>query len=140
MSDAGKAPNTIDVEVGARIRLKRKLIGMSQQSLAGKLGVTFQQVQKYEKGANRVGASRLSQIATALDVPMSYFFDGNQGERQDDDNPNISRETDEVALFLSSTEGFNLNRAFMQIPSAAVRQKIVLLVKSVARAEEEAQQ
>ncbi len=139
MSDAGKAPNTIDVEVGARIRLKRKLIGMSQQSLAGKLGVTFQQVQKYEKGTNRVGASRLSQIATALDVPMSYFFDGNQGERQDDDNPHITRETDEVALFLSSTEGFNLNRAFMRIPSAAVRQKVVLLVKSVARAEEEAQ-
>jgi transcriptional regulator with XRE-family HTH domain len=87
LSDAGKAPNAIDVEVGARIRLKRKLNGISQQSLAGKLGVTFQQVQKYEKGTNRVGASRLSQIATALDVPMSYFFDGNQGERQDDDIP-----------------------------------------------------
>lgn len=139
MSEERKVPNAIDVEVGTRIKLKRKLIGMSQQSLAGKLGVTFQQVQKYEKGANRVGASRLSQIATALDVPMSYFFDGNQGERKDDDNPNISRETNEVALFLSSTEGFNLNRAFMQIPSAAVRQKVVLLVKSVARAEEKAQ-
>lgn len=139
MSEEKKVPNAIDVEVGARIKLKRKLIGMSQQSLAGKLGVTFQQVQKYEKGANRVGASRLSQIATALDVPMSYFFDGNQSERQDDDKPHITRETDEVALFLSSTEGFNFNRAFMQIPSAAVRQKVVLLVKSVARAEEEAQ-
>lgn len=139
MSDAGKAPNTIDVEVGARIRLKRKLIGMSQQSLAGKLGVTFQQVQKYEKGTNRVGASRLSQIATALDVPMSYFFEGNQGARQDDGNVRVTRETDEIALFLSSTEGFHLNRAFMQIPSAAVRQKVVLLVKSLALAEEEAQ-
>lgn len=139
MSDARKAPNAIDVEVGARIKLKRKLIGMSQQSLAGKLGVTFQQVQKYEKGTNRVGASRLSQIATALDVPVSYFFDGNQGARQDDGNPHVTRESDEVALFLSSTEGFNLNRAFLQIPSAAVRQKVVLLVKSVARAEEEAQ-
>ncbi|MFK4259328.1 helix-turn-helix domain-containing protein [Agrobacterium tumefaciens] len=139
MSEERKVPNAIDVEVGARIKLKRKLIGMSQQSLAGKLGVTFQQVQKYDKGANRVGASRLSQIATALDVPMSYFFDGNQGERLDDDNPHITRETDAVALFLSSTEGFNLNRAFMQIPSATVRQKVVQLVKSVARAEEEAQ-
>ncbi|WP_318765179.1 helix-turn-helix domain-containing protein [Agrobacterium fabrum] len=139
MSDTRKALHAIDVEVGARIKLKRKLLRMSQQSLAGKLGVTFQQVQKYEKGANRVGASRLSQIATALDVPMSYFFDGNQGGRQDDDNPHITRETDEVALFLSSREGFNLNRAFMQIPSAAVRHKVVLLVKSLARAEEEAQ-
>lgn len=139
MSEERKVPNAIDVEVGARVKLRRKLTGMSQQSLAEKLGVTFQQVQKYEKGANRVGASRLSQIATALDVPMSYFFDGNQGERQDDDNSNITRETDEIALFLSSTEGLNLNRAFMQIPSAAVRQKVVLLVKSLARAEEEAQ-
>ncbi|WCK69380.1 helix-turn-helix domain-containing protein [Agrobacterium tumefaciens] len=139
MSEERKVPNAIDVEVGARVKLRRKLIGMSQQSLAEKLGVTFQQVQKYEKGANRVGASRLSQIATALDVPMSYFFDGNQGERQDDDNSHITRETDEIALFLSSTEGFHLNRAFMQIPSAAVRQKVVLLVKSLAHAEEEAQ-
>ncbi|CUX71415.1 MULTISPECIES: helix-turn-helix domain-containing protein [Agrobacterium] len=139
MSDTRKAPHAIDVEVGARIKLKRKLLRMSQQSLAGKLGVTFQQVQKYEKGANRVGASRLSQIATALDVPMSYFFDGNQGGRQDDDDPHITREIDEVALFLTSNEGVNLNRAFMQIPSAAVRHKVVLLVKSLARAEEEAQ-
>lgn len=104
MSEEKKVPNAIDVEVGARIKLKRNLKVMSQQSLAGKLGVTFQQFQKYEKGTNRVGASRLSQIATALDVPMSYFFDRNQGERQDDDNPHITRETDEVALFLSSTE------------------------------------
>lgn len=139
MSEEKKVPNAIDVEVGARIKLKRKLIGMSQQSLAGKLGVTFQQVQKYEKGTNRVGASRLSQIATALDVPMSYFFDGNHAAQKDGGNADVTRETDEVALFLSSTEGFSLNRAFMQIPSAAVRQKVVLLVKSVARAEEEAQ-
>jgi transcriptional regulator with XRE-family HTH domain len=139
LSDTRKAPNAIDVEVGARIKLKRKIKGVSQQTLAGELGVTFQQVQKYEKGVNRVGASRLSQIATALDVPVSYFFDGNQGARQDDGNVRVTRETDEVALFLSSTDGLSLNRAFVKIPSAAVRKKVVSLVKSLARVEEEAQ-
>jgi transcriptional regulator with XRE-family HTH domain len=139
LSDPRKTPNAIDVEVGARIKLKRKLQSISQQALAAKLGVTFQQVQKYEKGVNRVGASRLSQIATALDVPMSYFFDGNNGAREDDGNADVTREADEVAQFLSSTEGLNLNRAFTKIPSAAVRQKVVLLVKSLAHAEEEAQ-
>lgn len=134
-----KLPNPIDRHVGSRVRMQRMLAGISQEKLGEALGLTFQQVQKYEKGTNRVGASRLSQIATALDVPMSYFFEGNQGARQDDGNVRVTRETDEIALFLSSTEGFHLNRAFMQIPSAAVRQKVVLLVKSLALAEEEAQ-
>ncbi|SCX22562.1 anaerobic benzoate catabolism transcriptional regulator [Agrobacterium sp. DSM 25558] len=138
MSDIRKAPNAIDVEVGTRIKLKRKLHGMSQQALASGLGVTFQQVQKYEKGVNRVGASRLSQIAKALDVPLSYFFDGNHNALQGGDDAHVTCETDEVSLFLSSTEGLNLNRAFVKISSASVRQKVVLLVKSLARAEEEA--
>jgi transcriptional regulator with XRE-family HTH domain len=139
LSDARKAPNAIDVEVGARIKLTRKLQGMSQQILAEALGITFQQVQKYEKGVNRVGASRLSQIATALDVPVSYFFEGNHSAQGGDGNLDVRRETDQVAMFLSTTEGLNLNRAFVKIPSASVRQKVVSLVKSLAMAAGEEQ-
>ncbi|NSZ87654.1 helix-turn-helix domain-containing protein (plasmid) [Agrobacterium tumefaciens] len=139
MRNGEKIPDAIDVEVGSRIRLQRKVKGMTQQALAAALGITFQQVQKYEKGSNRVGASRLSDIAQALEVPVSYFFAGSQAASEDGTDPQSRREIDEVALFLTSNEGVNLNRAFMQIPSAAVRQKVVLLVKSLARAEEEAQ-
>jgi transcriptional regulator with XRE-family HTH domain len=139
LSDARKAPNAIDVEVGGRIKLKRKLQGMSQQTLAEALGISFQQVQKYEKGVNRVGASRLSQIATALDVPVSYFFEGNHSAQGSDGNPDVRRETDQVAMFLSTTEGLNLNRAFVKIPSASVRQKVVSLIKSLAMAAGEEQ-
>jgi transcriptional regulator with XRE-family HTH domain len=112
---------------------------MSQQTLAEALGISFQQVQKYEKGVNRVGASRLSQIATALDVPVSYFFEGNHSAQGSDGNPDVRRETDQVAMFLSTTEGLNLNRAFVKIPSASVRQKVVSLIKSLAMAAGEEQ-
>lgn len=139
MRNGEKIPDAIDVEVGSRIRLQRKVKGMTQQALAAALGITFQQVQKYEKGSNRVGANALSDIAQALEVPVSYFFAGSQAASEDGTDPQSRREIDEVALFLTSNEGVNLNRAFMQIPSAAVRQKVVLLVKSLARAEEEAQ-
>lgn len=139
MRNGEKIPDAIDVEVGSRIRLQRKVKGMTQQALAAALGITFQQVQKYEKGSNRVGASRLSDIAQALEVPVAYFFAGSQAASDDGTPPQSRREIDEVALFLTSNEGANLNRAFMKIPSAAVRQKVVLLVKSLARAEEEAQ-
>ena len=71
-----KAPNPIDKHVGSRVRMRRMMIGMSQEKLGEKLGITFQQIQKYEKGTNRVGASRLQQIATSLSVPPSFFFEG----------------------------------------------------------------
>lgn len=72
---AGKKPNPIDAHVGSRVRLRRMLMGMSQERLGESMGLTFQQVQKYEKGANRIGASRLHHIAKILDVPVGYFFD-----------------------------------------------------------------
>ncbi|WP_372353434.1 helix-turn-helix domain-containing protein [Rhizobium sp. BT-226] len=138
MRNGAKIPDVIDVEVGSRIRLQRKVKGMTQQALAAALGITFQQVQKYEKGSNRVGASRLSDIAQALDVPVSYFFAGSQAATEDGTDPQSRREIDEVALFLTSNDGVNLNRAFMKIPSPAVRQKVVSLVKSLAMAADEA--
>src|SRR3954468_15383406 len=77
---AKKPPNPIDRHVGSRVRMRRMMIGMSQERLGDALGLTFQQVQKYEKGTNRIGASRLQQIAEILQVPVSYFFEGSPGQ------------------------------------------------------------
>ncbi|AAL49607.1 unknown [Sinorhizobium phage PBC5] len=120
-----KKPNPIDTQVGARIRLRRNIIGMSQETLAAHLGITFQQVQKYEKGANRVGASRLQAISEALKVAPSYFFDKPEGATE-------ANGGDEVMSFIASSEGIALNRAFARIQDSATRHKIVDLVKAVA--------
>jgi transcriptional regulator with XRE-family HTH domain len=135
LSNAAKVPHAIDVEVGSRIRLQRRMKGISQQALAAALGITFQQVQKYEKGSNRVGASRLSQIGQALDVPVSCFFGGTQAAAEDGATFQVNGETNEVALFLTSIEGVALNRAFTNIRSKVVRQKVVSLVKALATRE-----
>ncbi|MFK0164048.1 helix-turn-helix domain-containing protein [Rhizobium sp. NPDC090279] len=126
-----KPPSPIDIEVGKRIREQRRLLGMSQSALAEKLGLTFQQVQKYEKGANRVGASRLQRVSDCLGVPISHFFDNAAS-----DNPASADEArsirNDLVNFLSSEEGVALNRAFAKIKDAKTRQKIVGLVKSLA--------
>ncbi|WP_426289746.1 helix-turn-helix domain-containing protein (plasmid) [Ensifer adhaerens] len=134
MSDQlqAKKPNAIDVHVGSRIRLQRALKGMSQTTLAEGLGITFQQVQKYEKGTNRVGSSRLLAIANILGVPVAWFFE---------DGP-VSPPTSlglgpgsgrEITEFLNSAEGLSLNRAFAAIEDDKVRRKVVDLVKTLAR-------
>ena len=122
-------PNPIDVHVGARIRMRRLLLGMNQETLANALGLTFQQVQKYEGGANRVSASRLSAMADILGVPISYFF----GDLQLGDSPRtpeeqVSRER------MERTETIELIRLYYAIPNAQVRQQFLELVKSVAAA------
>lgn len=126
-----KTPSPIDVEVGKRIRAQRRQLGMSQSALAEKLGLTFQQVQKYEKGVNRVGASRLQHVADCLSVPISHFFDNAAF-----DNPVSTEEArairNDLVGFLSSEEGIELNRAFAKIKDARTRQKIVGLLKSLA--------
>jgi transcriptional regulator with XRE-family HTH domain len=127
-----KAPNPIDKHVGARVRMRRLILGMSQGKLGDALDVTFQQVQKYEKGANRIGASRLQQLARVLDVPPAYFFeDAPSGEERapgfaEDENHN------HFVDFLSTSEGLQLNRAFAAIRDAKVRKKILDLVVSLA--------
>ncbi|WCA73030.1 helix-turn-helix transcriptional regulator (plasmid) [Agrobacterium tumefaciens] len=129
MLNSPKTPNQIDVNVGARIRLRRQLLGFSQSKLAEALGVTFQQVQKYEKGTNRVGASRLQAIAAVLAVPVSSFFESN-GEPVEHQPP---LEND-FAVFLASPDAVALNSAFAKIEDSEVRRKVVALVKTIAGA------
>lgn len=134
MSEAKKTPNPIDIHVGSRIRLRRNMAGMSQEKLGESLGITFQQVQKYEKGTNRVGASRLQAIASVLEVPVSYFF---HDAPTDAPTMELSEEhsSNYVVDFLSSTEGLRLNRAFVQITDPKVRARIIDLVQTLANDE-----
>jgi transcriptional regulator with XRE-family HTH domain len=127
-----KLPSPIDVHVGAQIRMRRKSLGMSQSALAGRLGITFQQVQKYEKGANRVGASRLQAIASILGVEVSSLFAN--ATPDGDANPALGT-INAMQTFVASNEGFSLNQAFSRIKSAAVRRSIVALVTSLAATE-----
>lgn len=122
-----KSPNTIDLHVGARVRMRRVLIGMSQEKLGEALDLTFQQVQKYEKGLNRIGASRLYQIARVLGVPVSYFYDGL-------DMPEMHMSDREAPALvdvesLSTSEGIQLNSAFFAITDPNLRRRLLELVK-----------
>ena len=137
MKNKGKKPNPIDVHVGSRVRLKRTMLGLSQEKLGDSLGVTFQQVQKYEKGANRIGASRLQQISSILRTPISFFFEGAPGQGAEQSQGFGEDGPAEFAIdFLATSEGLQLNRAFAKIKDDKVRKKIVDLVKSLADDEE----
>jgi len=130
-----RSPNPIDKHVGARVRLRRNMLGMSQEKLADMLGVTFQQVQKYEKGTNRIGASRLQDISQSLQATPSFFFDG----APTGDGPSPMGFRDEGAQFLtdflSTAEGLQLNKAFSRIQDPKVRRRILELVLTLAPAE-----
>ena len=119
----------VDVRLGERVRARRLEIAMSQETLADLLGVTFQQVQKYEKGANRIGASRLQHIADILQVPISFFFDGavESGEFK-----SIEPKSLFVSDFLASSEGVALVKAYMSIKDAKLRRCIVQLVEQIS--------
>ena len=133
-----KIPNPIDVHVGSRVRLRRTMKGMSQEKLGDSLGITFQQIQKYEKGSNRIGASRLQNISTILETPISFFFeDAPDSSGAQAKGMGEAKSTNYVVDFLSSTEGLQLNRAFVKIDNANVRRKIVDLVKSLASDDKE---
>ncbi|MHB2266676.1 helix-turn-helix domain-containing protein [Aliihoeflea sp. PC F10.4] len=137
MTPNKKKPNPIDIHVGSRIRLRRNMLAMSQEKLGEMLGITFQQIQKYEKGTNRVGASRLQAISSHLNVPVAYFFedapgqDATTGGFAEDDGPSY------VSDFLSSSEGVQLTRSFLKIKDQKVRRRIIDLVKTLASEEEE---
>lgn len=128
-----KIPNPIDVHVGARLRMRRVLQGMSQENLGEKLDLTFQQVQKYEKGANRVSASRLYQIGEILKVPVDFFFDGLPDPSASDTVDGFSESVSEAPLmdFLGSSEGIQLNKAFAEIEGSEVRRKFIELVRAI---------
>jgi transcriptional regulator with XRE-family HTH domain len=123
-----KSTNAIDGYVGERVRLRRKMLGMSQASLAEALGITFQQIQKYEKGINRIGASRLLRMAEIFGVTVGYFFEnGTSSAGEDGSRP----ETDAVAAFMASKEGLALGKAFIAIEDPNVRQKLLALTRSL---------
>ena len=126
-----KAPNPIDQHVGSRVRMRRLMLAMSQEKLGFALGLTFQQVQKYEKGTNRIGASRLEQISHILQVPVAFFFEGapNALAPQGSGSALSMAEIDD---FISDSEGLRLIGAFMRIDNAALRRRIVMLVQEIA--------
>jgi transcriptional regulator with XRE-family HTH domain len=129
-----KAPNPIDIHVGGRVRLRRMMLNMSQEKLGEALGITFQQVQKYEKGSNRIGASRLQHIATIMKVPVAFFFQDAPGGPQGAEGFSEAPAQNYVADFLSSIEGLALNKAFVRISNAKLRRKIVDMVEAFADA------
>jgi transcriptional regulator with XRE-family HTH domain len=125
---AKKSPNPTDKYVGSRVRMRRLMLGMSQEKLGEKLGLTFQQVQKYEKGT---GASRLQHISQILKVPVAFFFDGAVGKPAEDGSskPPVA---DYVSDFLSSSDGLALTRAFTNIKDSRLRRRVVDLVEEIA--------
>lgn len=131
-----KTPNPVDRYVGSRVRMRRMMISMSQEKLGERLGITFQQVQKYEKGTNRIGASRLQQISSILSVPVSFFFEGAPiGE----DAATGFAETGNPAFvsdFLATAEGLALSKAFMKVNDPKLRRRIVDLVEAMVADDE----
>jgi transcriptional regulator with XRE-family HTH domain len=130
-----KDPNPIDVFVGSRVRMRRLMVGLSQEKLADGLGITFQQVQKYEKGTNRIGASRLQAIADILGVHPSFFFQEEDKTQSRDTAADIN-ESHEISSFVASKEGIALNRAFLKIADPVLRKKIISLVAAMAHTPE----
>jgi transcriptional regulator with XRE-family HTH domain len=127
-----KSPNSTDKHVGSRVRMRRMMLEMSQTELGNDIGLTFQQVQKYEKGTNRIGAGRLHEISRILQVPISFFFEGSPREpgaynNETDGEPLPIYVTD----FLATSDGLALTKAFMQIKDANLRRRIVSLVQEI---------
>jgi transcriptional regulator with XRE-family HTH domain len=129
-----KAPNPIDKHVGSRVRMRRMMLGMSQEKLGDALSLTFQQVQKYEKGTNRIGASRLQQISLILQVPVAFFFEGapHLTEGAVNDSMESAPSPTYVSDFLATSDGLSLTKAFMRIPDPKLRRRIVDLVQQIA--------
>ncbi|MGH6945518.1 MAG: helix-turn-helix domain-containing protein [Geminicoccaceae bacterium] len=137
-------PNPIDIHVGKRLRLRRTLLGMSQERLGERLGLTFQQVQKYERGVNRIGSSRLFELCQILDVPVSFFFDDmpeamNYREVVKGAFPGLAEEratfqheSEDSGLPLDKRETLELVRAYYRIPDPAVRKRLFELAKALA--------
>jgi transcriptional regulator with XRE-family HTH domain len=133
-----KQANSIASQVGNRVCMRRMLVGMSQEKLGEMLGLTFQQVQKYEKGVNRIGAGRLYQVANILGVPISYFYEDVSEREPEGTAPANDYAAPPVMEFLSSGEGLQLALAFMRIKEPKVRRRVLDLVKSLSDEEERA--
>ena len=130
-------PNPIDVHVGGRVRLRRTLLGMSQEKLGDAVGLTFQQIQKYERGANRVSASRLYEFSRILGMPVSYFFEGLAEELKTHQGRFAAgmreRDLDEIKFDpMAKRESLKLIRAYYRIPNLRIRKRLFELVKSLS--------
>jgi transcriptional regulator with XRE-family HTH domain len=136
--DQERAPNPIDVHVGLQVRLRRKELKISQEKLAEALGLTFQQVQKYERGANRISASKLYEIARALQVPIGWFFEGLAGSG-DGATDGAGGETPFAHSFLTTQEGIDLANLFPKVQRRRVRRRLVDLVRAMVEDESESE-
>jgi transcriptional regulator with XRE-family HTH domain len=129
-----KPPNPVDRHVGSRVRMRRIMLGMSQEKLGEGLGLTFQQIQKYEKGTNRIGASRIQQISEILQVPVSFLFEGSPGSST---GFGAAPSPAYVADFLATSEGLALIRAFTRVSNVKLRRAIVDMVELIGLCEHE---
>jgi transcriptional regulator with XRE-family HTH domain len=125
-------PEPTDIHVGARVRMRRLMLSMSQEKLGGALGLTFQQVQKYEKGTNRIGASRLQHISSILQVPISFFFEGAPKLPGAPTGNGAATTPTYVSDFLGTADGLALTKAFMRIKEPKLRRSVVHLVQEIA--------
>ena len=132
-----KTPNPVDKHVGSRVRMRRLMLSLSQEKLGDALGLTFQQIQKYEKGTNRIGASRLQQISGILQVPVSFFFEGAPRVGGEPKSMSGAPSPAFVSEFLATSEGLALMKAFSDLKSAKLRRSIVHLVEQIAGEEDE---
>ena len=136
-------PNPIDMHVGARLRLRRTLLGLSQEKLGEAIGLTFQQVQKYERGANRIGASRLFDIARVLDVPIGYFFEEMSDDTAKKSPSQLIGRDDELEPEpyekdpMARRETLELVRAYYKISDPQLRRRLFDMTKALARAEDD---
>ena len=133
---SAKTPNPVDKYVGSRVRMRRIMLGLSQEKLGEALGLTFQQVQKYEKRTNRVGASRIQQISEILQVPVSFLFEGGPGSNVNAEGLSEAPSPAYVSDFLATSEGLALTRAFTRITDAKLRRSIVDMVEQIAAREQ----
>src|SRR5262245_27730745 len=125
-------PNLVDKHVGSRVRMRRMMLGMSQEKLGDGLGLTFQQVQKYEKRANRIGASRLQHISHILQIPVPFFFEGAPHLPGQPEGIAAAPLPTYVSEFLATIDGLALTKAFMEIKELSLRRRIVALVEAIA--------
>ena len=125
-------PNLVDKHVGSRVRMRRMMLGMSQEKLGDGLGLTFQQVQKYEKGANRIGASRLQHISDILQIPVPFFFEGAPHLPGQPEGIGAAPLPTYVSEFLATIDGLALTKAFMEIKAPSLRRRVVALVEAIA--------
>jgi transcriptional regulator with XRE-family HTH domain len=130
-------PNPVDVHVGSRVRMRRTLLGMSQEKLGNAIGLTFQQVQKYERGANRIGASRLHELSHVLDVPVSFFFEEMPAPGGPKPTPTPDAAPEVTARDpMTKRETLELVRAYNKITDTHLRRRIFELVKAAAKSAE----